>query len=59
MLDFRLPKPGPKVIISLSLVLALTVGVIYAYTRFRVPEPSDETNAIVEELFVELEGADE
>lgn len=59
VLDFRLPKPGPKVIISLSLILALTVGVIYAYTRFRVPEPSDETNAIVEELFVELEGADE
>ena len=59
VLDFKLPKPGPKTIISLSLVLALTVGVIYAYTRFRVPEPSDETNAVVEELLVEIEGAGE
>ena len=59
VLDFKLPKPSPQMIISLSLVLALTVGVIYAYTRFRVPEPNDETNAIVEELFEEIEGAAE
>ncbi len=59
ILDFHLPKPGPKAIISLSLVLALTVAVIYAYTRFRVPEPTDETNAIVEELFEGFEGTAE
>ena len=59
ILDFHLPKPGPKTIISMSLVLVLTVTVIYAYTRFRVPEPTDETNAIVEEFFEEFEGADE
>ena len=59
ILDFRLPKPGPKFIISMSLVLVLTVTVIYAYTRFRVPEPTDETNAIVEEIFEEFEGTAE
>ena len=57
ILDFKLPKPGPKVIISLSLVLALTVGVIYTYTRFRVPAHTDETNAIVEEIIDEFEDA--
>lgn len=57
ILDFRLPKPGPRTIISFSLILCLTVGVIYAYTRFRVPEPTDETNPIVEEIIGEIEGA--
>ncbi len=59
VLDFHLPKPGPKFIISMSLVLVLTVTVIYAYTRFRVPEHTDETNAIVEEIIEGFEGTDE
>ena len=50
ILDFPLRKPGLKTIITLSLVLVLTVGVIFAYTRFRVPAPSDEGNPIVEEI---------
>lgn len=56
VLDFRLPKPGLKTIITLSLILSLTVGVIYAYTRYRVPEPGDESNAVVEEIFDEIDG---
>ena len=59
ILDFKLPKPSPKAIISLSLVLALTVGVIYTYTRFRVPAHTDESNAIVEEIIEEFEGTAE
>ena len=50
ILDFPLRKPGLKTIISLSLVLVFTVGIIFAYTRFRVPAPSDEGNPIVEEI---------
>ena len=50
ILDFPLRKPGLKTILSLSLVLVFTVGIIFAYTRFRVPAPSDEGNPIVEEI---------
>jgi CDP-diacylglycerol--serine O-phosphatidyltransferase len=50
ILDFPLRKPGLKTIISLSVVLALTVGIIFAYTRFRVPEPSVEDNPILEQI---------
>lgn len=53
--DFKLRKPGLKTIIILSLILSVTVGVIYAYTRFRVPPPTDETNPIVEEIVEEIE----
>lgn len=50
ILDFPLKKPSLKAIISLSLVLAFTVGIIFAYTHFRVPAPSEESNPIVEEI---------
>ena len=33
----------------------LTVGFIYAYTRFRVPSPTEEGNPIIEELIEENE----
>ena len=58
ILDFPLRKPGLKTIISLSLILTLTVGIIFAFTRFRVPEPGDEGNPIlegIEEMMDELE----
>ena len=58
ILDFHLPKPGLKTIISLSLILAFTVGIIMAYTRFRVPDQTEESNPIVEELIVEMGGDD-
>ncbi len=53
--DFPLRKPGLKTIITLSLILSATVGVIFAYTKFRVPPPSEETNPIVEEIVEEIE----
>lgn len=56
ILDFPMPKPGAKAIISLSLILVLTVSFICAYTRFRVPSPADEGNPIIEELIEENEG---
>ena len=48
--DFPLKKPGLKTIILLSVILTMTVGVIFAYTHFRVPAPTEETNPIVEEI---------
>ena len=54
ILDFPLRKPGLKAIISLSLILAFTVGIIFAYTRFRVPAPSKESNPIIEEIIEEI-----
>lgn len=59
ILDFPLRKPGLKTIISLSLVLVFTVGIIFAYTRFRVPAPSDEGNPIVEEIEEIIEDLEE
>lgn len=54
ILDFPLRKPGLKSIITLSLILAFTVAIIMAYTRFRVPAPSEQTNPIVDEIFEEM-----
>ena len=48
--DFPMPKPNLKTIIAFSLVLSLTVGIIFAYTRFRVPAHTDESNPIVDEI---------
>ena len=50
ILDFPLRKPSLKMIIFLSLLLLVTVGVIFAYTRFRVPAPNVETNPIIQEI---------
>lgn len=59
ILDFPLRKPGLKSIISLSLVLAFTVGIIMAFTHFRVPAPTEETNPIVEEIEEIIEDIEE
>ena len=58
ILDFPLKKPGLKTILIMIGVVVFTVGVIFAYTRFRVPHPSDETNAIVEEIIEEINETD-
>ena len=54
ILDFPMPKLGLKAIIALCAILAITVGVIFTYTHFRVPAPSEETNPIVEEISDEI-----
>ena len=54
ILDFPLRKPGLKTILSLSVILVVTVGIILGYTRFRVPAPSDENNPIVQEIMEEV-----
>ena len=54
ILDFPLKKPGLKSIITLSLLLIITVSVIFTYTRFRVPSHTDESNPIVEGIIEEM-----
>ena len=52
--DFPMRKPSLKTIITLSLILIFTVGIIFAYTRFRVPGPTKEGNPIVEGIIEEI-----
>ena len=48
-------KPGLKTILALVAVVAITVGIIYARTRFRLPHPADESNPVVEEIIDEIQ----
>ena len=59
ILDFRMPKLGLKAIIGLSAILLFTVGIIFAYTRFRVPAQTEETNPIIEEIEELVEQAED
>lgn len=56
ILDFPLKKPGLKQILAMIAVMGVTVAIIFAYTRYRLPDQKDESNRIVEEL---MEDADE
>ena len=54
ILDFPMPKPGLKQILGLIAFVAVTVGIILAFTKFRVPSPADRSNQIVDELIDEI-----
>lgn len=54
ILDFPLRKPGLKEILILIVIVAITVGIIFAYTKFRLPHPMDESNQIVEDIIEEI-----
>lgn len=54
ILDVRIPKPQLKTILAMIAVVAVTVAIIFAYTRFRVPSPRDESNQIVVEIIEEI-----
>ena len=54
ILDFPMPKPGLKEILGLAGFVAVTVGIIFAFTKFRLPSPSDRSNQIVDELIDEI-----
>ena len=50
VLDFPMPKPDLKSLMMLIGLVAVTVGIIFLYTRFRVPLHTDRSNMIVEEF---------
>ena len=54
ILDFKLRKPSLKMILVMIGVVSVTVGVIYAYTKFRLPRPDDESSKIFEELLEDI-----
>ena len=57
ILDFPLRKPGLKQILVLIAALGITVAIIFAYTRYRMPDQQDESNQIVEEFMEEANEA--
>ena len=52
ILDFKLPKPGLKTILVMSAILAVTVGVIFAFTNMRVPPHDDTSNELLDAIGV-------
>lgn len=54
ILDFPLRKPTLKSLLIMIGITAFTVGIIFTYTRFKLPPQADETNPIVEEIVEEL-----
>lgn len=58
VLDFHVPKPSFKAICGMILVVAVTVGIIFAYTKLRVPPVNDESNQIIEEIIDDLSEAE-
>lgn len=54
ILDFPLPKPDMKCILILIGIVCITVGIIFMYTKFRIPHHMDESNPIVEEIIEDI-----
>lgn len=54
ILDFQLKKPGLKTILLMIAVVSVTVGIIFAYTKFKLPHPDDESNRIVDGIIEEI-----
>lgn len=50
ILDFPLRKPGLKTILALIAAVAITVGIIFAFTKFKLPATDDQSNPIVDEI---------
>ena len=52
--DFKLRKPSLKMLLIMIGAVSVTVGVIYAYTKFRLPHPKDESNHLLEEIMGDI-----
>ena len=50
VLDFPLKKPGLREILAATFITLFTVGIIFMYTRFKLPSPATETSPILEEI---------
>lgn len=50
ILDFQLRKPSLKMIFVMISIVAVTIGIIFAYTKLRLPHPNDKSNQIIEEI---------
>jgi len=54
VLDFPLRKPSLKALLILIAAVSITVGIIFGYTKFKLPHYMDETNPIVEGIMDEF-----
>ena len=54
ILDFPLRKPSLKGILTMIAFVCVTVAIIFAYTRFRLPPQNDRSNPIVDEIIEEI-----
>lgn len=50
ILDFPLKKPSLKTLLIMIAFVMITVGIIFAYTKFRLPRPDDKGNQLVSGL---------
>lgn len=50
ILDFPLRKPSLKAILIMIGIVIVTVGVIFAFTKFRIPQHDDESNHLVDQI---------
>ena len=51
VLDFPLKKPDIKTILIAIVAVIVTVFIIQTYTKFKLPESSDESSQIIGEIF--------
>ena len=54
ILDFPLKKPGLKQILAMIGVMGITVAIIFAFTRYRLPDQKDESNLIADGIMEEI-----
>lgn len=54
ILDFRLRKPSLKTILIMIVIVAVTVGIIFAYTKYKLPHQTDESSQLVVEIIEEI-----
>lgn len=50
VLDFKMKKPSLRTLLIIIALGVITIGVIFAYTKFRIPNQQDKTNPIMHEL---------
>ena len=50
ILDFPLKKPSLKTLLIMIAFVMITVGIIFDYTKFRLPRPDDKGNQLVSGL---------
>lgn len=50
--DFKLRKPSLKALLIMIGAVCVTVGVIFAYTKFKAP-PADNKSSVIDEIFSE------
>ena len=55
ILDFPLKKPYLKGILAVTFITLFTVGIIFMYTRFKLPPPTEEGSPIFEEIMEVVE----